>query len=427
MSKQINFTNNDYTNLLQALGPHTAASTPVTINLNDTEVVARLVVHSKDAPKNPLIEFDYQNEHEIWFKITDQNTGNTNQVFIELPEGNLNKINSSPIKNNSKSPDNISINEVDISDVPLITFEDYANVFNQSDGGFGASTGKTFNFIKGNLIYKWCFTLPGYIPANNMNIKFVLKEDNVLNYHVVDVNDICQSSFSIKPINNEENLNYISRNEELRKTILNLPKTEYRSLNYKEKIAYYNVNKLKVTFKFNDLLLTSQTSGDESSHLGNMVDLKNKAKTYFENGKIYFNDTKNVASCENFIYAVDKKGILYTYSSSNAEGATHHSYFLKGTPNKGLYGYGKPISSAGSIKIHDGKIVEIDNSSGHYLPDLKQTLLVAKLFKEKDVLSDNCIIKDHTNINAHYTIKDLDNINSLDILGNYNDLDNIDL
>jgi len=57
------------------------------------------------------------------------------------------------------------------------------------------------------------------------------------------------------------------------------------------------------------------------------------------------------------------KAIVYVGPESDVK---HHSSFLAG----------RPVAAAGTLFIKDGKIVSIDNASGHYRPDVKTLELV---------------------------------------------------
>lgn len=309
--KVVSFSNKDYTKLLDTLGPDSAASTPIEMELNGKIHTVRLVVASKFAPKNPVITFDYEDEYGgSWFKVTDSESGIFNSIFIE--------------KHQEKS-------------LPFLPF-------------------------------------------------FSLSDD--------------------------------------------LPKIVYSApvkLSYTEQMYSYTFNKQKVTFKYNDFLLNTQNSGDESNHPGNHSLLKENSKTYFHQGRVYFCSSKQIANTgeERFLYVVDKNGMLYTHNQSSEQGAVHHSYFLKGKIGGNLYGYGRAIASGGYVKINqEGKITEIDNGSGHYSPSITQLLIVSKYFKGLGVLSDECLIKSHVG-EIISRVDDLDQVKVAELLGDYSTIDEL--
>lgn len=210
-----------------------------------------------------------------------------------------------------------------------------------------------------------------------------------------------------------------------------LPKFVYSipaKLSYTEQMYRYTFNKQKVTFKYNDFLLNTQNSGDESAHSGNHALLKENSKTYFQEGRVYFCGSKQIAytgDVGRFLYVVDKNGMLYTHGQSSEHGAVHHSYFLKGKIGGNLYGYGRAIASGGYIKINqEGKITEIDNGSGHYSPSITQLLIVSKYFKGLGVLSDECLIKSHVG-EIVSRVDDLDQVNVSELLGDYSTIDEL--
>jgi hypothetical protein len=201
---------------------------------------------------------------------------------------------------------------------------------------------------------------------------------------------------------------------------------DFKSLDYKEKINYCNVHKIKISYKLKNFVLTTQISGDESCHTGNIATLKNNSKTFYKDGSIFFCGDGKIASGNSMLYVVDKKGALYISPSSSEYGAVHHSYILKSKiADHKLYGYGKPTASAGHITINDqGKITEIDNSSGHYLPSFEQTLLVTKYFKQFGIIDEACVVKGQATAEAvSYT--DINTINTEEILGRYLDITDI--
>ncbi|MCO4755289.1 MAG: hypothetical protein KC478_12460, partial [Bacteriovoracaceae bacterium] len=57
------------------------------------------------------------------------------------------------------------------------------------------------------------------------------------------------------------------------------------------------------------------------------------------------------------IFVMDKKGNLYFHSNPEP-GRFHHSSFLAG----------EDVLSAGQLKVKDGRVLYIDNISGHYKP-----------------------------------------------------------
>ena len=52
-----------------------------------------------------------------------------------------------------------------------------------------------------------------------------------------------------------------------------------------------------------------------------------------------------------------------------------HTYMSKGAD----------VQAAGTLKLRNGKVVNIDNNSGHYVPNLEQTLKFKQIFQENGV------------------------------------------
>ncbi len=126
---------------------------------------------------------------------------------------------------------------------------------------------------------------------------------------------------------------------------------------------------------------------DERDFPGNDPDLKELSRTTIRDGLIY--DSKNnLLDTEGapYIYALNHDGTLYTSSQS---GGKHHSYFLKSKPEKMGYGIGKNVACAGHIIAKQGKIISIDNSSGHYLPIEDQFKITVQFLHNKGVLDPN--------------------------------------
>lgn len=58
-----------------------------------------------------------------------------------------------------------------------------------------------------------------------------------------------------------------------------------------------------------------------------------------------------------------------------------------------LLGNAKNVKAAGSLRINKGRIVEIDNMSGHYKPTIKESLRYPKIFKEADIKIRRALLK----------------------------------
>lgn len=308
-----------------------------------------------------------------------------------------------------------------------ITNEEYNNFLKKVGEGYAIRNGSMHPFIINNTAYKLTFLLPGMSAGEEETINFVSNENNILKYKV---GNNCE--FSIQELLEPGIKEAIILNDVIQEKY-NTNVINFNTLSYKEKIAYCNVKKLKITYKYGDFIMTTQNHGNESLFSLNFPDLKKISQTYFERGEIHFTNNKAIAATgdRSYIYAVDKKGNLYIYPQYPNDTTTeeaHHSYILKGKIEGILYGFGRPTASSGIIIINDdGKIKYLDNNSGHYLTDFFQTLIVAKKFKELGILANNCLIKNHIDSSQIYTLQDLDNINEAQILGQYKSIDEIEI
>jgi hypothetical protein len=116
--------------------------------------------------------------------------------------------------------------------------------------------------------------------------------------------------------------------------------------------------------------------------------MKEKSKAFFKDGKIYSAQTNQVIKkVENAIYAMSKKGTLYINLEESNFGK-HHSFFLKGKPGDSLFGYGKPVASAGHTSIEEGKITKFNGNSGHFDTTPDQIKVALYYLVQQDVLAD---------------------------------------
>lgn len=189
-------------------------------------------------------------------------------------------------------------------------------------------------------------------------------------------------------------------------------------------------------FKHDNFLVTSQRNAwkDESNHFSNNKNIQEQTKTYFKDGQIFFqynnklvgnptNDSDNLEQAS--LYALSKDGTLYISNDITI----YHSFFLKSKPEKPFYGMGKPIVCGGHLLLKDGKIININNGSGHYIPTNDQLKLAVHYLWEKGVLHNDVKVKLYTHqdevneVTKKLTIEDIKQIDVNDILNNYKDLD----
>lgn len=76
------------------------------------------------------------------------------------------------------------------------------------------------------------------------------------------------------------------------------------------------------------------------------------------------------------IYVMDKNGEFYAHK--NTENIFHSSFLS-----------GEPVAGAGTIFIQKGKVIRVDNSSGHYRPGPEHLQQTIKQLKSLGVMKDS--------------------------------------
>jgi hypothetical protein len=121
-----------------------------------------------------------------------------------------------------------------------------------------------------------------------------------------------------------------------------------------------------------------------------------------------------------WIWIMDKKGVLYTdtmYGSrSGAAIGNQHSFF-----KKTIDGIGKPIACGGHIKVNPkGKVIELDNSSGHYKPNPDQFILAVQKMDADGVFDEKVILHAYDGQSSRtYTLAEVRNLSKQEILQKY--------
>ena len=95
-------------------------------------------------------------------------------------------------------------------------------------------------------------------------------------------------------------------------------------------------------------------------------------RVYFKDGQIVDHHARQF-NCDDCIFVVDLNGNMYIHEP--LDGFFHHSSFVKGMP----------VLAAGEIKFFDGRIVSLNNKSGHYKPDQESLDLPLSFFHEAGV------------------------------------------
>lgn len=128
--------------------------------------------------------------------------------------------------------------------------------------------------------------------------------------------------------------------------------------------------------------------GWDAAHRVEYLDEKQREqfRVVIHDGKLYYIDTQNgfslipcdsIGSLEETIFVMNAQGDLFIHPAA-VTGIIHHSSLLAGSP----------VMFAGQIQIKDGKILQIDNLSGHYLPGERNILLGMNYLKTKNALDD---------------------------------------
>jgi hypothetical protein len=102
-----------------------------------------------------------------------------------------------------------------------------------------------------------------------------------------------------------------------------------------------------------------------------------KGKVYGSTGRVYDTHAPGGVKApghEKAIYVMDASGDFYA-STYEEVGRFHHS---------SLFG-GEPVAAAGEIEIVDGKVVSINNKSGHYVPGKQELQQAVQSLGEKGV------------------------------------------
>jgi len=168
-----------------------------------------------------------------------------------------------------------------------------------------------------------------------------------------------------------------------------------------------------------DFIVTSTNNRDEYSSRDDVFNVKQDSKTFFnEDNKICLSKTGAVIEdLNNAKYVVSKTGVLYVDIDGSNRGA--HSCFLKGKLGGNLFGYGRPVACGGFLTIKNGKITDIDGSSGHYMPTIDQIKVVAHYLFERGVIEKGLKLSWYDQDAATQMFGDVETMQIGDILEHY--------
>lgn len=108
-------------------------------------------------------------------------------------------------------------------------------------------------------------------------------------------------------------------------------------------------------------------------------------------GRVSFDENGQVPRDGKYMYAFSPDKSFYIGSP------VVHSQFLSGTT----------VISAGHLKIQNGRIIEIDNASGHYAPTEENFLAAMKIAAKKGFIGYHTVLKNHNGnqIDVRYSLE----------------------
>lgn len=194
-----------------------------------------------------------------------------------------------------------------------------------------------------------------------------------------------------------------------------------------------------IRFKYDKFVLStlcSDYTNSEADKPDNTPDKKQKCRLeikdgllYSASGSLFSTDASKKAFNDSgeWIFVIDKKGRIYSDTMygdvAKISIGNNHSFFLKSKEGKPFYGFGKPIALGGHLTAKDGKIIKIDNASGHYKPNFDQLKLGLAYLFEENLLSDEVDIScSDGNQIQHMGIDDVKLIDASSILDQYETL-----
>lgn len=101
-------------------------------------------------------------------------------------------------------------------------------------------------------------------------------------------------------------------------------------------------------------------------------------------GKLKLLTTKGQDLGESVLFSFDLQNNIYT-NLQTIEGHTHHSTFTAGSD----------VWAAGTLQVHEGKLREITNSSGHYKPEWQNIYLFLRHLQSKGATFEQLVVRLH--------------------------------
>ena len=164
-----------------------------------------------------------------------------------------------------------------------------------------------------------------------------------------------------------------------------------------------------------------QYEESELSYRANEPGFHRRTQIIFRDGYLFKGPNEKLNAKE-WVWIMDKHHRFYASSDTSAQGeAIHHSFFRKTKE-----GFGKSVVCAGHISVHDGKIVRITNSSGHYVPSTDQFLLCMHQLSTKGVFAPKAIVTD-VSTNRTCSLQDIASIRPEEILSRYKTKEQLDV
>ncbi|MBX9696994.1 MAG: hypothetical protein K2X98_04365 [Alphaproteobacteria bacterium] len=307
-----------------------------------------------------------------------------------------------------------------------ITMDEYKSIFTTQNANY-LSKNTFINFTKNGFTFKGQFATLGFLPDEDMEVHLRIQRQgkgasSLGIYNVMHDSGVIFSQFilSTQPGFRGMGAPLVQSEADVQREKESLLRAIKRAENSKKEVY----GKLLIGD-----LIPRFLKGTEKQAQDNTPDKREKTKLTIRDGALYDRkdrvfttevEKKGQNDTLDFIWVMDKDENIYIEreygkKSQNPRG-NFHSYFIKS--KKEEIG-GKPIACGGNIKVSkSGKIIFINNQSGHYTPSTDQFLLALHALYEKDVLDKSVDIKDVSN-HETYTLETIERMNVDGILAKY--------